>query len=70
MREVSVTIVNRKGNDMSNFKISFESIPELIEKIDKATDETEYRKVHVTLNDTDVFTSEELDELEKNDIFY
>ena len=70
MREVSVTIVNRKGNDMSNFRISFESIPELIEKIDKATDETEYRKVHVTLNDTDVFTSEELDELEKNDIFY
>lgn len=70
MREVSVTIVNRKGNDMSNFKISFESISELIEKIDKATDETEYRKVHVTLNDTDVFTSEELDELEKNDIFY
>jgi len=68
MRTTIVTILNRKGSESTTIGITFNDIPDLIQKIDDATDETGYRKVYVTVDSSD-FTIDELNELESKDIF-
>ncbi len=68
MRTASVTIVNRKGPESMIISLSFNDIPDLIQKIDEAVDQTDYRKVYVSVDSFD-FTNEEMQELNNSDIF-
>lgn len=68
MRTTSVTITNRKEPLSMNLIIQFDDIPNLITKIDKAIENTDWRKVYVTVDTMD-FTNEEVEELNDNDIF-
>lgn len=68
MRTCAVTIVDRKGSEATNVTIQFTDIPDLIKKIDEAINETDYRKVYVTVDTMD-FTADEIQELNDNDIF-
>lgn len=68
MRTTSVTIVDRKGPESITLGIQFENITDLISKIDEAIDNTDWRKVYVTVDTMD-FSDEEIQELNENDIF-
>lgn len=68
MRTTSVTIVDRKGSESITLGIQFENVADLISKIDEAIDNTEWRKVYVTVDTMD-FSNEEIEELNENDIF-
>jgi len=68
MRTTSVTIVDRKGSESLTFGIQFENVADLISKIDEAIDNTDWRKVYVTVDSMN-FTAEEIEELEANEIY-
>ena len=72
MREANVTIHGRKikGYPSMTFRLKFNSIEELLEKIDKAIDETDYGKVDAYVEDEDQFSIEEMNSLEKEWIIF
>ena len=53
-----------------SFRLKFNSIEELLEKIDKAIDETDYGKVDAYVEDEDQFSIEEMNSLEKEWIIF
>lgn len=68
MRTTSVTIVNRKGSESTVIGLTFNDIPDLIQKIDDEIRNIGYNKVDVSVDSYD-FTNEEMEELNNNDIF-
>lgn len=68
MRTTSVTFVNRKGSESTVIGLTFNDIPDLIQKIDDEIRNIGYNKVDVSVDSYD-FTNEEMEELNNNDIF-
>ena len=71
MRKLHVTIYNRKnpGYPGYTFEVEFDSVHELIDKVDELIEQVDFRKVDVVVNDeNDQLEGWEIDELEMEDI--
>lgn len=68
MQTARVTICGRKepGYPQMKFEIPFETVPDLLAKIDWEADKLEWRKIDVYV-EPEGLTEEQKDELEKND---
>lgn len=65
MRNLSVTIFNRKANGEYTLNIEFETVDDFMRLVDEAIDSTDFYKVNVEFDDS-IFNVEETDKLRKN----
>lgn len=72
MKNANVTIYGRKikGYPSMSFNLKFNSIEELLKKIDKAINETEYGKVDVYVEDEDQFSYDDIKTLESEYVYF
>jgi hypothetical protein len=69
MRTVDITLINMKDDDVRNLEFAFESVEDLVQKIDRVIEDLEWKKATVELVDDSVFTEEEINYLSENDIY-
>ncbi len=71
-RTVTGTVCDRKaeGYPRQDFTLSFDSVDDLLIKIDAFLETLDFRKVDVYLHDDSIFTAEEQDRLEKEWVMF